>query len=146
MNNNENNNGNGSNVLNDALVMLHCAAMSAMYAQELKENEGGYEPTTNIWEMLTVAETQGPEPVAEVVAVVLAAAKEKVLPTPEDALRDLFMALKYKVKLYTDPNRKANAASKILALVYTGSMDVAEKAIYDDMPEYVGSVLEDMYQ
>lgn len=145
MNNENNNNGNGGNVLN-ALVMLHCAAMSAMYAQELKENEGGYEPKTNIWEMLTVAETKGPEPVAEVVAVVLAAASEKVLPNPEDALRDLFMALKYKVKIYTDPNRKANDASKMLAQVYTGSLDVAQKALYDDMPEYVGTVLEDMYQ
>lgn len=148
MDNNRNNNGGNNNDENalKALSMLHFAMQSEMYAQELKENEGGYEPKTNIWEMLTVAEAAGPEPVADVVASVLAGVGAKLLPDPVNVLRDLFMALKYKVKLYDDPDRKQNFASEMLKGVYMQSMDVAHEALHDELSEYADEVTEVMYE
>ena len=147
MDNNENNNNGGSN--NDenalkALLMLHCKMQSVIYAQELKENEGGYKPKTNIWEMLTLAEASGPEPVAEVVASVLAGVGAKLLPSPVNVLKDLFMALKYKVKLYDDPKREHNFASEILKAVYVQSMDVAHETLYKELSEYSDEVMDIM--
>ena len=146
MDNNENNN-NGSNNNESALkalLMLHCAMQSEIYTQELKKNEGGYKPKTNIWEMLTVAEAAGPEPVAELVASVLAGVGAKLLPSPVNVLKDLFMALKYKVKLYDDPKREHNFASEMLKAVYMQSMDVAHETLYKELSEYSDEVMDIM--
>lgn len=132
------------NFLN-ALVLAHCITQSEMYADALKESEGGYEPKTIIWEMLTVAETQGPTEVAEIVATAISGAKFKKLIDPVSVLTDLVMALKWKTKFFSPKKNPGNDAVVILNGVYNNALDVVTTSLYNgDIPSDVAEQVCDL--
>lgn len=111
------------------LTMMHCAAQKAMYNEELKKNGNGYEPKTNIFDALSIAEAAGPHEVASVVAAFLAGATCDALNEPVDVLTDLVMALKCKTKFYDPQKEPNNIAVKILNGVYNSSLDVVNNTL-----------------
>lgn len=125
----DNNNGN-NNELN-GLVLMHCIKQSEMYADALEKYENGYNPRTNVWELLTVAETHGCDPVAEIVATILAAAGAGALTEPVAALCDLVIALKWKTKFFDPTRDPRNVPIKLLNQVYNSALDVTNAALYE---------------
>lgn len=128
-----------------ALAMMYCAKERKRYEAALREHENGYEQKTNIWEALTIAETQGPHMVGETVAAVLAGAACDALEEPVTVLTELFMALRYKVKFFdlALAKNKSNPAVDILSKVYAKCMDVANEALQKDIPQTVRECVED---
>lgn len=132
----------------DALAIAHCIAQSEMYESALQKYENGYTTKTNIWEMLTMAETEGVQPVASIVASILTGAKFGALNDPVTALRELVLALKYKTKFFNPKECKDNNAVKILNEVYNTSLDVVHNCISNgdlpsDIAEQVGEFIYD---
>lgn len=112
------------------LVMMHCASQQAMYDEALKNNENGYQPKTNIFEILTLAETHsGGAEVVVVVSTILAGASTDALVDPVAALTDLVMAIKYKTKFYDPKDEPDCEPVKILNAIYNSSLDVVQDAI-----------------
>ena len=113
------------------LVMAHCAAQSKMFTEALNQYENGYKPKTNIFNMLTVAEANGIEPVAGVVASVLAGVKYGKIDDPVAALYDLIVALKYKSKFFAPSKDKdeSNFATDALHQVYNISLDLVNEEL-----------------
>ena len=120
------------------LTMMHCAAQKAMFNEELKKNGNGYEPKTNVFDTLSIAEAAGPHEIASVVAALLAGASCDALNEPVDVLTGLVMALKSKTKFYDPQKEPNNAPVEILNKVYNASLDEVNKALYSgDIPSDV---------
>lgn len=120
------------------LTMMHCAAQKAMYNEELKKNGNGYEPKTNVFDALPIAEAAGPHEVASVVSALLAGAACDALNEPVDVLTDLVMALKCKTKFYDPQKEPNNIQVKILNEVYNASLDTVNNALCGgDIPSNV---------
>lgn len=118
------------------LIMMHCAAQNEMYENELKKRDDGYEPKTDIFNALTVAEIHaGGMDVAAITAAILAGAKNDMLNDAVASLTDLVVALKYKAQFYDTKREPDNEPVKILNMVYNASLDVVYDALCNgDVP------------
>lgn len=128
------------------LAMMHCVAQSEMFSKELKKRNDGYTPKTNIWELLTIAETHGVEPVASIVATVLTGVKFNKIDDPVVALYDLVVALTYKTKFYDVHDKESNDSVRLLGTAYNHALDVVSDSLNDeslpsDVTEAVSNLL-----
>lgn len=116
----------------DFLAFVHCAAQMKMFANEIEKRNDKYTPKTNVFELLSIAETCGVEPVASIVASVLTGVKFNKIDDPVAALYDLVVALTYKTKFYNVHEKDSNDSVKLLGGVYNHALDVVSDSLNDN--------------
>ena len=129
----------------NTLVSIHCDTQQMLYDAELKTNENGYKPKTDVFKLLSIEETKGPNHIVNIVAAILAGAKFDGLVDPVATLSDLMMALKYKTKFFDPKEAPNNKAVYIINQIYNNSLDVVHEALYNgDVPADVADKVSDL--